>query len=842
MIRLLQQQQQFRNQVRYSLTHSEAKLRKSLFNNFPIETTMYIELLKGQKYRGIASMSFDLKEAKSLFLDCQGQDVSSLIVNNQSLQNIKQDGNKLWIESGLKKDLNRIEVYFQNQYSTTGHGLHSFMDHEDQYVYSQCEPHHASKMFPCFDQPDLKGTFKLFAYAPREWKVISNERYLENPKIPQFIYEKGYFPNDSQYKIWEFDKTKPLSTYLYAILAGPYVEIKAPEELLHNSIPQSLYCRKSLLKFVMNDAYSIFKVTSDSMKFFDDLFQYKYPFGKYDQIFCPEYSTGAMENAGAVTINDLYVFKEPVPKSQIASRANTIIHELSHMWFGDLVTMEWWDDLWLNESFAEFIAHLCQDNVCQGEKVNYWVQFLERKLWGYVTDEKSTTHPIYCQIDNTDQAENIFDGITYAKGAALIKQIYFTMGREGFSKAMGLYFQKHAYGNTKLSDFFKSMSINKNVNWEEFKQEWIMTSGFNILSYTSENNQIIIKQTGSYLRKHSLTIGQFNNNEWVISKIEVDAKEITTIKLDGLKQNTLLILNYNDENYIKVSYNKEQTQMLLQNLSTINNSLNRLLVLQSIFDQVRDGQTCFLDFQQGVSNFLKHESDDTVVKIVLNWCAAGVNNYTPYKYRASIRENLANTVKQLIDCTQEQSKLLTLRSHYINWSRTIERLSSINIDEIGVKDGWIYIYNQFLYNQPSWNLFDNLALKDVDNKKHKRFLESLTIDKDQLWSYFINFDKHESVQQVSQVMRAFNHEKFIDQLGKYESRFFDIIVQVFETKESEYAKAFFNNLYPVGENLELYQLLSKEALAKTKNDFLIKLLKESIDINDKRIKAYKTFK
>lgn len=409
-----------------TLSKDEANLRTSCLDRKYIFNKAYLQIINGSAYKATVTLKFHLKQLHpELFLDWEGSKLLSLHINSHAVDEpeSKIKNNKIYMDENLLRvGENSVTCKIENNYSNDGNGLHKFVDTDKlAYIYSHCEPFSFHRILPSFDQPDLKGTFALTALTHKDNVVISNEALLfKEPFLETMSYE---FQDDfydrnllKDYDIYHFRETKPLSTYLYAICSGPYKQITCN---MGYHVPMSLYCRSSLLQHLQKDANEIFELTIEAMKFYEKMFGYRYPFSKYDQVFCPEYNMGAMENAGCVTVNDIYIFKEPVTVERRAYRSITITHELAHMWFGDLVTMKWWNDLWLNESFAEFISHVCNDSVVlkhYGDKLaNLWILFFSTKCWGYSEDQMKTTHPITGDIKNTDEAENIFDGITYAK-------------------------------------------------------------------------------------------------------------------------------------------------------------------------------------------------------------------------------------------------------------------------------------------------------------------------------------------------------------------------------------------------------------------------------------------
>ncbi|HSF27302.1 MAG TPA: aminopeptidase N, partial [Actinomycetes bacterium] len=427
-----------------NLTRDEARERARL-----VEVSSYdvaLDLTTGDTtFASRTVMRFRcLEPGASTFADLVAPAVHSVVLNGRTLDAAAvADGIRIQLDD-LAAD-NVLEVVADCAYMNTGEGLHRFVDPVDDevYLYTQFEVSDARRVFTVFEQPDLKATFQFTVTAPSHWQVVSNAPTPEPTEVREGV------------RRWAFPPTQPISTYITALVAGPYHAVR--RELTSRdgrTIPLGVFCRRSLAEHL--DADAIVEVTRQGFAFYEDLFDYPYPFDKYDQLFVPEYNAGAMENAGAVTLLEDYVFRSRVPDAMSERRAETILHELAHMWFGDLVTMRWWDDLWLNESFATYASVLCQSEVTPWRHA--WTTFANaEKSWAYRQDQLPSTHPISADIRDLEDVEVNFDGITYAKGASVLKQLVAWVGRDEFFEGIRRYFRTHEWGNTSLADLLAKL-------------------------------------------------------------------------------------------------------------------------------------------------------------------------------------------------------------------------------------------------------------------------------------------------------------------------------------------------------------------------------------------------
>ena len=466
------------------LTQVEAADRAAVIHG--VEYDLALSLRAGRPdYEGDVTIRFEHRDpAAGVFLDCTGEEIVRLDVNDADAlesEGVRWSRNRLQLPGALLRAGNIVRVVYRNAYDHSGVGLHQFRDPEDgaEYLYTQFEPYEAHRMLPCFDQPDIKARYRLRVAAPADWSVVSNAPETGAAPAPA---ADGEPPR----RLHEFARTQLFSPYLLALIAGPYHVFTdlhvSPGHVSdgQGETPLGIYCRKSLAAHM--DPEEFFEVTKQGLTFFAEFFDWPYPFEKYDQLFVPEFNFGAMENVGAITFSERMVFRDPPTDLQRLNRAEVVLHEMAHMWFGDLVTMRWWNDLWLNESFATYMSYLAMQEATRF-RGGAWPAFHARmKAWAYEQDQLVTTHPISGAVPDTDATFLNFDGITYGKGASVLKQLVAAIGREGFRDGMRHYFRTHAWGNTTLAQFLAALSHGAGRDLEEWSQLWLEQAGLNTLS------------------------------------------------------------------------------------------------------------------------------------------------------------------------------------------------------------------------------------------------------------------------------------------------------------------------------------------------------------------------
>jgi len=545
-------------------------------------------------------------------------------------------------------------------YSNTGEGLQRSVDPVDSevYLYSQGETAYIRQMYACFDQPSLKAEFTFHVTAPAHWEVIAN-----NP-VSTKVEADGKTH-------WSFTKTPRISTYVTAIVAGPYAHVH-DTYVGKKTVPMGIYLRKSLLQHL--DAEKIFTITKQGFEYFENVFGLSYPFDKYDQIAVVDFNWGAMENVGAVTFKEnLFVFRSKVTDRMYLNRANTILHEMAHMWFGNMVTMSWWDDLWLNESFAEWSSYLAMYEATEFK--NAWSAFsTERKNWAYRQDQLVSTHPIVTDMFDIEAVNANFDGISYAKGASVLHQLAAYVGRENFIAALQKYFTKHAFKNTTLQDLLTELEAQSGRSLDKWVATWLQTAGVNTLrpianvvdgKYESVtvSQEVPMMPVGSQeLRIHRLAIGLYDikGDKVVLRKsVRFDLEGTSTAipELSGEPVADLLLVNDQDLSYGKVRLDERSVATLKSHIGKIEDGLTRVVCWSAAWDMLRDAELSAADFLQIIKNGLPYETDITTVTTLGGQIYGAIENYTPIAKRSQRRVEIADFIDSLLSQAEPGSDL-----------------------------------------------------------------------------------------------------------------------------------------------------------------------------------------
>ena len=608
-------------------------------------------------------------DAGSTWIDLLAESVLAATLDGEPLDTGSYDGARLALE--LTEGSHELTVVALCRYSHTGEGLHRFIDPADHrvYLYSQFEVADARRVYACFEQPSLKATFELAVVAPVNWLVISNAAGVDPVVLPETDPLCGADEWGQAYARWDFEPTVRISTYLTALVAGNYHRVEDTYEGPNGDIPLSILCRQSMVTAL--DAERIFDTTKKGFAVFEEAFGTPYPFGTYDQSFVPEFNAGAMENAGCVTHRDDYLFRSRVTAAAYEGRDNTILHEMAHMWFGDLVTMSWWDDLWLNESFAEWASHFAMAQYHENPE-QPWVTFAnQRKTWAYRQDQLPTTHPIAADMVDLNAVASNFDGITYAKGASALRQLVAFVGRDNFLTGVRQYFADHAYGNTTLQDLLDALETASGRDLSDWSAQWLEVAGVSTLAadfdcdaadnFTRFTVHQYVPEAFPVTRTHRMAIGLYNRvDESTVTRtrrIELDLTgEVTDVpELVGEHRPDLVLLNDDDLTYAKVRLDGRSLATVVHHIGEIDSPLARAVCWGAAWDMTRDGEMLARDYLTLVLQAVGQETDRTAVQRTLGQAQTALTFYAPAEQREELTHRLEQGLARLVAAAEHGS-------------------------------------------------------------------------------------------------------------------------------------------------------------------------------------------
>ncbi|MEV8623312.1 aminopeptidase N [Streptomyces sp. NBC_01268] len=694
-----------------NLSRDEAHERAELLSVDGYEVYLDLRSAVGEStedvrtFRSVTTLRFRRTGAgDATFVDLIAPSVNAVTLNGRALDPaVVFDGARIALD-GLA-DENELVVDAQCAYSRTSEGMHRFVDPEDGevYLYTQYEPADARRVFATFEQPDLKAPFRFAVSAPEGWTVWSNGA--------------GQQDGDG---VWRFAETASISTYITCVVAGPYHYVTDSYKRVFADgteleIPLGAMCRKGLAKHF--DVDDVFLITKQGLDFFHDNFDFPYPFGKYDQAFVPEYNLGAMENPGMVTFREEYIYRGKVTQAAYERRANVILHEMAHMWFGDLVTMVWWDDLWLKESFADFMGAFSLAEATRF--TNSWVTFANnRKAWAYRADQLPSTHPITADIRDLEDAKLNFDGITYAKGASVLKQLVAYAGRDAFLEGARRYFKRHAYGNTRLADLLTVLEETSGRDMKGWAKSWLQTSGVNTLTpavtYDAEGRitELAVLQEGDELRPHRAAVGLYRllGGELVrYARAEADITGASTVvaELAGAEKPDLVLVNDDDLTYCKVRFDEGSLATLRAHLGDITDPLARALCWSALWNLTRDGLMPARDFVRIALEFAGRETDIGVLQMVHAWARTAVTDYAAHDWRAEGGRLLAE------GGLRELRQAAPASEHQLTWARFFAAVASSDADLQlleGLLDGGAVIDGLAVDQELRWCLLESLTV------------------------------------------------------------------------------------------------------------------------------------
>lgn len=602
----------------YHLTQSEAESRFEILEDIHYE--LDVHLTPKDSFEGKVKIRFFGKKLRDLRLDYFEGKIKSIILNDEDLTYLPYENGHIQLPANsLMIGNNTLTVSFETPYAKTGNGLHKFTDPDDKevYLYSQFEAFHANKMFPCFDQPDLKATFQLNATVPKNWKVISTTLSQSQTKSINSEEVTHTFPESAK-----------IATYVFSIHAGPYQVWEDKFE----SIPLRLFVRKSLSKYVDPKDWFIF--TKEGFAFFNSYFGIPYPFVKYDQIIVPEFNFGAMENVAAVTFSERFVSRAPMTRSQRENLSDVVLHEMAHMWFGNLVTMRWWNGLWLNESFATYMASLAQAK--NSEFKETWISFFEKmKQWAYDEDSYITNHPVEAKVSDTEEAFTQFDGITYGKGASVIKQLVYFIGEDAFQRGVQNYLRKYSYSNSTLADFLKELEFASGFPMKKWSKDWLETKGTNQVELTTlcADNQFYWKIVQSApglenkLRDHKTVLGLYffdkPNKQLSFQEVPVIYSGRSTNAIFPVKTcPNYSFINAEDHDFAIWKWTEPSKENLEYVLEFDTDPMRKLILWTDYFRQVQLANITFDEFKDTAIRLYPNEPDTKIKRWILSRLAS----------------------------------------------------------------------------------------------------------------------------------------------------------------------------------------------------------------------------
>ncbi|MDN3270853.1 aminopeptidase N [Streptomyces sp. MA15] len=706
-----------------NLTRDEARERAALLSVDGYEVSLDLRSAVGahsgdgpRTFRSVTTVRFRCAEpGASSFADLVAPSVTAVSLNGRDLDPGQVfDGSRILLED-LAAD-NELVVDARCAYSRTGEGMHRFVDPEDGevYLYTQYEPADARRVFANFEQPDLKAPYRFEVRAPEGWTVWSNGA--------------GELADG----VWRFTETKPISTYITCVVAGPYHYVtdryeRVFEDGTRLEIPLGAMCRKGLAPHF--DADDVFLVTKQGLDFFHDHFDYPYPFGKYDQAFVPEYNLGAMENPGMVTFREEFIFRGKVTQASYEGRANVILHEMAHMWFGDLVTMEWWDDLWLKESFADFMGAFSL--VGATRFTDGWITFANRrKAWAYRADQLPSTHPVTADIRDLQDAKLNFDGITYAKGASVLKQLVAYAGQDAFLEGARRYFKRHAYGNTRLGDLLSVLEETSGRDMAAWSRAWLETAGVNSLT-----PQVLLRADGTVdelavvqeaaeshpeLRPHRVAVGLYRRTgtgaleRYAQAETDVEGPRTVVAELAGADAPELVLVNDDDLTYCKTRFDDTSLATLREALGDLTDPLARALCWSALWNMTRDALLPARDFIDLVLRFAGRETDIGVLQMLHAWAESAVVHYTAPERREQAGRRLAEGAAEQLRAAGEGSE------QQLAWARFFAHVACAPADfELltSLLDGTVTLPGLEVDQELRWAFLEPLAAHGAADEK-----------------------------------------------------------------------------------------------------------------------------
>ncbi|MEU4383306.1 aminopeptidase N [Micromonospora echinofusca] len=798
-----------------NLTQVEATERARLLDvtgyDISLDLSSAVRAAEARTFRSRTEVRFRCTEpGASTFIELAADSVRSATLNGAPVDLGDWSAEKGLTLSGLDSD-NTLVVEADFAYSNSGQGLHRAVDPVDgeTYLYSQFETADAQRVYACFDQPDLKSVYTWHATVPEHWKVISNMPVEREEAAGEGL------------KTVHFTTSVRMSTYITALCAGPYHEVRDS----HDGIDLGAFCRASMAPHLDSD--DLFLVTKQGFDFFHEQFGVRYPLPKYDQLWVPDFNAGAMENFGCVTHAEAhYLFRSQVTDYEYEQRANTILHELAHMWFGDLVTMRWWNDLWLNESFAEWASHWCNTHATRFTEA--WTTFLSiRKNWGYRQDQLSSTHPVYCEMPDLEAVEVNFDGITYAKGASVLKQLVAYVGEEPFLAGLRAYFAKHAWGNATFDDLLSELEAASGRELRKFAAQWLETAQVNTLrpeltiGADGTYEQVVVLQEAPAghptLRTHRIGVGLYDLTDGRLVRRERHEVDVTGDRtevsaLRGVPAADVLLLNDDDLTYTKLRLDERSMATVVQHIAGFESSLARALCWTAAWDMTRDAELAARDYVALVLAGLPAETDINLVNAALRQANTTLTYYADPAWAPTGWAELARTARTALAAAEAGSGFqLTWARAYAQAARSAEDLATLR--------GWLagndVPAGLAIDTELRWAVLDALVAngaagtaeieaelagdRTASGEREAAYAHALVPTAENKAAVWAELTGPEALPNWRNraLLQGFTHPAQTELTAPYREKYFAVVGQVWGSRDSEPAQEFAQLAYPM---------------------------------------------
>ncbi len=791
------------------LTQVEAQARVSQVTDVAYE--LWLDLRAGEaSYDGHATVSFTmLDRTEPLFLDFTGR-VTSLSLDGAPIE-VDQRGHRLFLPGDRLGERVVLDVTYRNAYDHSGAGFHRFVDPEDgaEYVHSDFEPFAAHRLFPCFDQPDLKATYTLTVDAPDAWTVVTATHAVATESLP-----------DGRRR-HRFPRTPRFSTYLFAVVAGPY----AVQTTVHDGIAMAIFARRSMAAILEREADELFEITTQGLDLYRELFGQPYPFGKYDQLFVPEFNAGAMENVAAVTFHDAFLFRDPPTEAERLERGEVVLHELAHMWFGDLTTLRWWNDLWLNESFATWASFHALENGTRF--TGAWKRFNGvMKPAAYRDDQRVTSHPIATPVPDTDAAQTNFDAIVYEKGASVLRQLMATIGDAAFAAGLRLYFERHAWGNATLADFLDALGTAAGRSLDAWAEGWIMTKGTDTVTTTWQEVDgrmqdltvgVVAPDPFAPVRSHAMRLGIVHGTapDIKVTTLPVLATGPRTevAAVDGLMVPRLVYPNHGDFDYARVILDERSVRFALDAMGELGDPTLRQVLWSTLGDMVRESRLSSLDYLDAVARLLPGETDQEIADAVLEHAVGAIAAYVPEDLRGASASALIGQALDIVESHDGTDLRRTwlraavsagpdaVGTHAVDWLLDLadrEGEGGLPVDQ---EQRWsLAITASAAGRADAAERIEREAQRDRSDRGVRARITAEVARPDaagkaEAWAR-INGDGYGSFQLTRAAMRGFQWQSQQALLEPFRERFFGELRTVFATHEYAFARAWLRMLYP----------------------------------------------